>query len=147
MTLWQQVEFADKEPAGKPRLGLPLASRAERDHITALGGRRRRHEVDFSSGPDAGGGVSRLGAGERAGQQQAGYRDAGDRHGRDATRQAVPGGIAVADGGWLAHLLEEPGRCRRASRPDDRGCHAVADRLADTATRRRRASDDLRLYR
>ena len=33
MTLWQQVEFAGKEPAGKPRLGLPLASRAEREHI------------------------------------------------------------------------------------------------------------------
>ena len=55
--------------------------------------------------------------------------------------------LAAAAGGWLAHLLEEPRRCRRAARPDDRGRHAIADRLADAAARRRGAGDDLRLHR
>ena len=140
--------IAGKERLASPGSRLPLASRAEREHINGA----RWADED---------GMKRVLAAflMMAAAFPAWALESAPVSSKRAVATLVtdtdamqPGkpfrvGLRLTDGGWLAHLLEKPRRCRRAAGLDDRGCHAVADRLADTAARRRGAGDDLRLHR
>ena len=144
MLLDQATRYAEARSRHAP----PLASMAGRAHMTEVDLRRRRHEAASDHYADHDGGGPGAGAGKRAGQQHAApvatlVTDT------DAVPPGKPFRVALRlrlAPGWHTYW-HNPGDAGVAPSLTIRGRHAVADRLADAAPRRRGAGDDLRLYR